>query len=231
MLDVMGRPFERVCPAAGTWSVLLTWPDGICGASHVHSAVDSPYLSGDVGGGISGKEMHDARDLFGAAQSNTRDFRCLRRSGLLLLSCSVLVFESGFVVPLPECGHGFVPCRGGGRRAVPRSAAPAGGAVSPSWRVPAAAVGQEKPGANMVTCGFPVTVCLVAVACRNFGPAFRARFEWRCLPGTFRVCRAARAAASPATAIASSDDVAVSWEDVMERIACRQTARGALWVS
>src|ERR1017187_5122821 len=73
MLDVIGRPFDRVCPAAGTWSALLTWPDGICGASHVHSAVDSPYLSGDVGGGISGKEMHDARDLFGAAQSPHRD--------------------------------------------------------------------------------------------------------------------------------------------------------------
>ena len=42
---------------------LFTWPDGICGASHVQSAVDSPYLSGDVGGGIGGKEMYDARDL------------------------------------------------------------------------------------------------------------------------------------------------------------------------
>ena len=39
-------------------------------------------------------------------------------------------------------------------------------------RVPASAAGYEKPGANMVTCGFPVTVCLVAVACRNFGRAF-----------------------------------------------------------
>src|ERR1035437_4802725 len=106
-----------------------------------------------------------------------------------------------------------------GRRAVPRSAAPAGGAFTPALRVPAAAAGYVKPGANMVTCGFPVTVCLVAVACRNFGPAFWARSEWRCRPGTLRVCRAARAAASPAAAIASSDDVAVSWEDVMERIA------------
>jgi hypothetical protein len=38
--------------------------------------------------------------------------------------------------------------------------------------VPASAAGYEKPGANTVTCGFPVTVCLVAVACRNFGRAF-----------------------------------------------------------
>ena len=71
----------------------------------------------------------------------------------------------------------------------------------------------------MMTCGFPVAVCLVAVACRNFGAAFCARLECRCRPGTFRVYRAARAAASPAAAIASRDDVAVSWEDVMERIA------------
>ena len=42
-------------------------------------------------------------------RANTRDFRCLRHSGLLPLSCSVLVFESGFVVPLQERGHGFVP--------------------------------------------------------------------------------------------------------------------------
>jgi hypothetical protein len=59
----------------------------------------------------------DVRDRRGRhvrrAELNTRDFRCLRRSGLLLLSCSVSVFESGFVVPLPECGHGFVPRSGG----------------------------------------------------------------------------------------------------------------------
>jgi hypothetical protein len=78
--------------------------------------------------------------------SYTRDFRCLRRSGLLPLSCSVPVFESGFVVRLPECGHCFVPRVAAGGRTVPRSAVPAGGAVSPSWRVPAAAAGQEKPG-------------------------------------------------------------------------------------
>ena len=59
-----------------------------------------------------------------------------------------------------------------GRRAVPRSAAPAGGAVFSFLTVPASAAGYEKPGANTVTCGFPVTVCLVAVACRNFGRAF-----------------------------------------------------------
>jgi hypothetical protein len=69
-----------------------------------------------------------------------------------------------------------------------------------------------------------VTVALVAVACGNFRRAFWARSEWRCRPGTLRVCRAARAAASPAAAIASSDDEAVTWVDVMERTEWRQTA-------
>src|SRR5262249_3080356 len=89
---------------------------------------------------------------------------------------------------------------------------------------PAVAAGYEKPGANTVTCGFPVTVCLVAVACRNFGRAFCARCEWRWRPVMFRACRAARAAASAAAASPSSDDDAVTWEDVMERIAWCQTA-------
>ena len=70
-----------------------------------------------------------------------------------------------------------------------------------------------------MTWGFPVMVVLVAVACGNFGRAFRARSEWRCRPGTLRVCRAARAAAPAAAAIASSDDEAVTWEDVIDRIA------------
>lgn len=33
------------------------------------------------------------------------------------------------------------------------------------------------PGANTVTWGFPVMVCLVAAVCRNFGRAFWARWE------------------------------------------------------
>src|SRR5260370_13818314 len=66
---------------------------------------------------------------------------------------------------------------------------------------------------------FPGNGLLGRGGVRNFGPAFWARFEWRCRPGTFRVCRAARAAASPAAAIASRDDVAVGWGAVMERIA------------
>jgi len=56
-------------------------------------------------------------------------------------------------------------------RAVPRSAAPGGRGGFSFLTVPASAAGYEKPGANTVTCGFPVTVCLVAVACRNFGRA------------------------------------------------------------
>ena len=43
------------------------------------------------------------------AERNTRDFRCLWCSGVLPPWCSVPVFESGFVVPPLECGHGFGP--------------------------------------------------------------------------------------------------------------------------
>ena len=107
-----------------------------------------------------------------AWRNNTRDFRCLWRSGLLPLSSSVSVFESGCVVPPRECWHDFGPRVAAGLRAVPRSAAPGGRGGFSFLTVPASAAGYEKPGANTVTCGFPVTVCLVAVACRNFGRAF-----------------------------------------------------------
>ena len=75
-----------------------------------------------------------------------------------------------------------------------------------------------KPGANTVTWGFPVTVVLVAVACGNFGRAFCLRSECRWRPGTFRTRRMARAAEPAVAASASSDEVAVTWVDVMERI-------------
>jgi hypothetical protein len=64
-----------------------------------------------------------------------------------------------------------------------------------------------------------VTVRLVAVVCGNFGRAFWARSEWRSRLGTFRVCRAACAAAPAAAVIAASEDDAVIWEEVMERTA------------
>jgi len=76
----------------------------------------------------------------------------------------------------------------------------------------------------MMTWGFLVMVVLVAVACGNLGRAFCARGEWRCRRGMFRVCSAARAAASAAAATAFSDDVAVTWEAVMERIMCWRAA-------
>src|SRR5512140_726638 len=86
--------------------------------------------------------------------------------------------------------------------------------------------GQQEPGANTVTWGFPVTVVLVAVACGNVGRAFCARSECRCRPGRLRACRQARAAESAAAASASSVEVAVTWVDVMDRMAwCRPAVK------
>ena len=69
-----------------------------------------------------------------------------------------------------------------------------------------------------------MTVVLVALACGNFGRAFCARSGCRCRPGVFRVCRAARAAASDAAESARSDEEAVTCEDVMDRMAWRTPA-------
>jgi hypothetical protein len=75
--------------------------------------------------------------------------------------------------PPRECGHDFSPRVAAGMARGSAVRGPGGRAVfSFLTGVPAAAAGYEKPGANTVTCGFPVTVCLVAVACRNFGRAF-----------------------------------------------------------
>jgi len=71
-----------------------------------------------------------------------------------------------------------------------------------------------------------MTVFLVAEARANFGRAFCARLEWRSRLGTFRVCSVARAAASAAAASAVSDDEAVTWAVVMDRIAwCRAAVK------
>jgi len=59
-----------------------------------------------------------------------------------------------------------------GLRAVPRSAAPDGGAVPASLGFSCLAAVNARPGANTVTWGWPVTVCLVREACANFGRAF-----------------------------------------------------------
>jgi hypothetical protein len=65
------------------------------------------------------------------------------------------------------------------RRAVPPSAGPGRGGFS-FLTGAVLARGYEKPGANAVTLGFPVTVCLVAEVRVNFGRAFCARCERRC---------------------------------------------------
>src|ERR1700694_5002026 len=52
-------------------------------ALHVQAAVDAPHLSGDVGGGVGGEEMDDARNLFGAAQPTRGDLGGELRDNLL----------------------------------------------------------------------------------------------------------------------------------------------------
>ena len=68
-------------------------------------------------------------------------------------------------------------CRGGGgaRFHGPQAPRRRGGSSYP-WGYGVAA-GYEKPDANTVTWGFPVTVVLVAEAWGNFGRAFCARGE------------------------------------------------------
>src|SRR5260370_19491521 len=112
---------------------------------------------GRVGGPWAGTTLILIHHSGGRSGVNTRDFRCLRHSGLLPLSCSVLVFESGFVVPLPECGHGFVPRVAAGWGAGPRSGAPAVRAGFPPRWVAGSAGGSGADGSADVTCGFPVT--------------------------------------------------------------------------
>lgn len=66
--------------------------------------------------------------------------------------------------------------------AVPRAAAPAGGADPPSSRGSSWPAGYAVLGANTVTCGIPVTVLLVAGVCRKRGLLFCSYSECRCRP-------------------------------------------------
>ena len=145
---------------------------------------------------------------------NTRDFKCLRHSGLLPLWCSVLVFESGFAVPLPECGHGSVPRVAAGMARGSTARGPGGRGGFSFLAGSGCGRDSGEAGREYDDLRFTGNGLLGRGGVPKFRPSNRARFEWRCRAGTFRVCRAARAAASPAAAIASRDDVAVSWEGV-----------------
>ena len=86
-------------------------------------------------------------------------------------------FESVFAVAAGMFGHGVLPaCRGGygARFHDPR---PRAGRFLLPYEAGCLAAVNTAVGANMLTWGFPVTVCLVAVVCRNFGRAFWARCE------------------------------------------------------
>src|SRR5216683_464914 len=171
-----------------------------------------------------GLRPHTEKDGRTRPHRNTRDFRCLSGAGVLQFSCSVWVLQSVSRLCCPGCRRGFCPRVAAGVARGSTVRGPGAGAVTPSWRVPSWPRRYPVPGASTGTWGFPGTVCFVAQVCANFGRAFWARGEWRWRPVTFRVCSAARAAASAAAAMASSDDDVVTWEEVMERIAWRQTA-------
>src|SRR6266566_5101774 len=120
------------------------------------------------------------------------------------------------------------------RRAVPRPAAPDGGAVPPSLRFLCLAAVNARLGANTVIWGFPVMVCLVLEACGNFGPAFWARTEcWRTavkdsssvVTGALSLRRRARACAAwlPTAAAALAR---ISWVAVSQAQASEMTRRG-----
>ena len=75
------------------------------------------------------------------------------------------------------CGHDFCP-------RVAAGLARGSTVRVPAWRGGSSFLAAVLPGpaylvsgANTVTWGFPVTVCLVAAVCRNFGRAFWARCE------------------------------------------------------
>jgi hypothetical protein len=73
---------------------------------------------------------------------NTTDFRCLLHSESLPISCSVSVFESGFVVPPAEYWHGFGPrvVAGMARGSTVRG---------PAWRGSTSVLTGSGPGAGL----------------------------------------------------------------------------------
>src|SRR6266436_8469891 len=137
------RPLSKVTEDAGFTMSDVAFVSGL-DESTVSRLWDDPRWLDRV----SGRSLQS----LAASVPNTRDFRCLWRSGLLPLSCSVSVFESGCVVPPRERGHDFGPrvAAGTARGSTVRGPGGRGGFSFPA--VPASAAGYEKPGANTVTC-------------------------------------------------------------------------------
>ena len=127
------------------------------------------------------------------------------------------------MVVSPPRGHGWVPrvAAGPARGSMVRGPG-AGGFLLPVACIRCGEL--VEAGGEDGDRGFPGDGVLVPVACGFFGRAFWARLERRCRPGTFRTCSAARAAPSVVAVIASSDEVAVTWVDSMERSMRRRAA-------
>src|SRR5260370_40852250 len=91
----------------------------------------------------------------GRPKANTRDFRCFGCSGVLLGFCSLLVFDSVFVMVLPGSGHGCGPRVAAGGAWGSTVPGPLLGAGPPSSRAPVGGAGWREPGANPRTRRVP----------------------------------------------------------------------------
>src|SRR5260370_8092270 len=91
----------------------------------------------------------------GRPKANTRDFRCFGCSGVLLGFCSLLVFDSVFVMVLPGSGHGCGPRVAAGGAGGSTGRGPLVRAGPPSPPAPFGGAGQRRPGGNTRACGLP----------------------------------------------------------------------------
>jgi hypothetical protein len=102
------------------WDITVEQAAGIVlGGEYVARAENGEVLDAT---GLAARMEH----VWSPVEVNTRDFRCLRRTGLFRSSCLLPVYESVFVAPVVMCGHGSrPPVAAGGARSTVRG---------PGWR-------------------------------------------------------------------------------------------------
>ena len=108
--------------------------------------------------------------------ANTRDFQVLWCSGAFLVSCSVSVFESVFVMMPPVCGHDFCPpvTAGLAHGSTVRVPACAGGFLLPAGSGSGGVLGES--GCEHCDLGFPGDCCLGSGGVREFRAGFLRAF-------------------------------------------------------